>query len=178
MAIRGLGNLLANMEPTLNPGRHAFVVAPEDVQVPQADHRFDQGSGGALAGRCGVPRPGPRPARRLLPAWITLTVHSDLAAVGMTAAFSGALGRAGIGCNVVAGTHHDHLFVPAEQARRAMDVLARIQASATRYFVDAAAASWPGPLHALAAPTSGTRNAGAQLERSRPATWNHSVPRE
>ena len=32
-------------------------------------------------------------------------------------------GRAGISCNVVAGVHHDHLFVPVEQARQAMDAL-------------------------------------------------------
>ena len=56
-------------------------------------------------------------------AWITLTVHSDLAAVGLTAAFSQALGQAGISCNVVAGVHHDHLFVPVGQAQQAMDAL-------------------------------------------------------
>ena len=36
-------------------------------------------------------------------AWISLTVHSDLEAVGLTAAFSTALGQAGVSCNVVAG---------------------------------------------------------------------------
>ncbi|MFC5920918.1 hypothetical protein ACFPVS_09325 [Neisseria weixii] len=48
-------------------------------------------------------------------AWITLNVHSDLAAVGL-AAFSSVLGRAGIRCNVVAGHCHDRIFVPHEQA--------------------------------------------------------------
>jgi len=56
-------------------------------------------------------------------AWITLTVHSDLAAVGLTATFSQALGQAGISCNVVAGVHHDHLFVPVDAAQSAMDTL-------------------------------------------------------
>lgn len=56
-------------------------------------------------------------------AWITLGVHSDLAAVGLTAAFAGALAHAGIDCNIVAGVRHDHLFVPFDQGQQAMDVL-------------------------------------------------------
>jgi uncharacterized protein len=64
-------------------------------------------------------------------AWITLNVHSDLAAVGLTAAFSGALGQAGISCNVVAGVHHDHLFVPIDQAQRAMEALHALSRSAS-----------------------------------------------
>lgn len=60
-------------------------------------------------------------------AWITLTVHSDLQAVGLTAAFATALGQAGISCNVVAGTFHDHLFVPVERAQEALATLRRLQ---------------------------------------------------
>jgi hypothetical protein len=63
-------------------------------------------------------------------AWLTLTVHSALEAVGLTAAFASALAEAGIGCNVVAGSFHDHLFVPYERAAEAMAVLADIQQQA------------------------------------------------
>jgi uncharacterized protein len=56
-------------------------------------------------------------------AWITLTVHSSLEGVGLTAAVSRALAEANISCNVVAAWHHDHLFVPLKDAERAMDVL-------------------------------------------------------
>ena len=56
-------------------------------------------------------------------AWITLTVHSSLEAVGLTAAFSAALGDAGISCNVLAGYYHDHLLVPVPQREAAVAVL-------------------------------------------------------
>ncbi len=55
--------------------------------------------------------------------WIALRVHSDLAAVGLTAAVASALAAAGIACNVIAAFHHDHLFVPAGQGQAALAVL-------------------------------------------------------
>ena len=58
---------------------------------------------------------------------ISLTVHSDLAAVGLTAAFAAALAAVGISCNVIAGLHHDHLFVPWD---RRDDALAALKALA------------------------------------------------
>lgn len=62
-------------------------------------------------------------------AWITLNVHSDLQAVGLTAAFASALGDAGISCNVIAGAYHDHIFVPLELADAAMQALQALQKS-------------------------------------------------
>lgn len=56
-------------------------------------------------------------------AWISLSLASDLADVGLTAAFSAALGDAGIPCNVMAGAHHDHLFVLVDAADRAVAIL-------------------------------------------------------
>jgi uncharacterized protein len=60
-------------------------------------------------------------------AWITLRVHSALAAVGMTAAVSAALTQAGISCNVVAAFHHDHIFVPLQRGPEARQVLAALR---------------------------------------------------
>jgi len=56
-------------------------------------------------------------------AWITLTVHSSLEAVGLTAAFSKALSDEGISCNVVAAYYHDHIFVTKSDAEKAMNIL-------------------------------------------------------
>lgn len=55
--------------------------------------------------------------------WITLTVHSSLEAVGLTAAFAKALSENGISCNVVAAYYHDHIFVSAKDTERAMKIL-------------------------------------------------------
>ena len=54
---------------------------------------------------------------------ITLTVHSSLDAVGLTAAFSAKLTEHGISANVVAGFYHDHIFVQQEDAANAMSAL-------------------------------------------------------
>jgi hypothetical protein len=55
--------------------------------------------------------------------WITLTVHSSLEAVGLTAAFAKALSQNGISCNVVAAYYHDHIFVSTKDTQNAMKVL-------------------------------------------------------
>ena len=60
--------------------------------------------------------------------WITLDVVSDLSSVGLTAVVSTALAKAGISCNVVAGYHHDHLFVPAGKGKEALQVLLDLKA--------------------------------------------------
>ena len=57
---------------------------------------------------------------------ITLKVHSSLSAVGLTAAVAGKLAASGISANVIAAYFHDHVFVPAEKAQRALQLLAEV----------------------------------------------------
>jgi hypothetical protein len=58
---------------------------------------------------------------------ITLTVHSSLQAVGLTAAVAQALAAAGISANVVAAYYHDHIFVQQEKAADALQALKTLQ---------------------------------------------------
>ena len=55
--------------------------------------------------------------------WITITVHSSLEAVGLTAAFSKALSENGISCKIVSAFYHDHIFVTKSDTREAMNIL-------------------------------------------------------
>jgi uncharacterized protein len=126
--IRDLKTLLTHMQPELNPGRYAFVALASRVTLAATDIvasvREPEGLSVILAEQTALDLELPI---AFTAAWITLAVHSDLAAVGLTAAVSQALAQAGISCNVVAGVHHDHLFVPVEQSERAMDALHALQ---------------------------------------------------
>ncbi|MAF35087.1 hypothetical protein CMO91_04550 [Candidatus Woesearchaeota archaeon] len=56
-------------------------------------------------------------------AMITLTVHSDLTAVGFLARITNRLAEEGISVNVVSAYYHDHLFVPYDKAQETMKLL-------------------------------------------------------
>ena len=107
-----LATLLRSMSPQLNDGEYVFCSLPDRSLLQDCEVL------GSFREREGLTVILPRQqAERLglgfdyVAAWITLNVHSALEAVGLTAAFAGALGKAGISCNVIAGYYHDHLFV-------------------------------------------------------------------
>ncbi|GAB2831098.1 ACT domain-containing protein [Actinocorallia aurea] len=118
-----LATLLAGMRPGLDPGRYVFTTVPGPVPArlaPVVTVAEDEGLTLVLrqeeAEAAGLPY-------GYVAARITLRVHSALEAVGLTAAVSRVLADAGLSCNVVAGFHHDHLFVPYEAADRAVALL-------------------------------------------------------
>ncbi|WP_261859127.1 ACT domain-containing protein [Photobacterium sanguinicancri] len=55
---------------------------------------------------------------------ITLTVHSSLEAVGLTAAVASKLASYDVSANVIAAYYHDHIFVQEEKIDIAMSALA------------------------------------------------------
>lgn len=63
---------------------------------------------------------------------ITLTVHSSLDAVGLTAAVATKLASRGISANVVAAFYHDHIFVQTEKVNDAFVALREFSASVNK----------------------------------------------
>ncbi|MFJ8858077.1 ACT domain-containing protein [Streptomyces sp. NPDC102451] len=125
---RDLRTLLHGMRPELNPGRYVYTTLPGG-EVPTGVTPVvtvsEQEGLTAVVPEAQALASGL--AYHFAAGWITLRVHSALDAVGLTAAVSLALTDAGISCNVVAGFHHDHLFVPyarAADAVRALEALA------------------------------------------------------
>ncbi|RUT81375.1 MULTISPECIES: ACT domain-containing protein [unclassified Mesorhizobium] len=59
---------------------------------------------------------------------VTLNIHSSLEAVGFLAAITTRLAAAGMGVNPVSAFYHDHLFVPADRAEEALELLVGLAA--------------------------------------------------
>lgn len=119
-----LQKLLTSLKPELHAGEFVFCTVTDLSKLPQADviMSFQEKEGitvilnKSTADKHQLDYP-------FIAAWITLTVHSSLQAVGLTAAFANALAKHNISCNVVAAFYHDHIFVDAKDAHKAVDVL-------------------------------------------------------
>ncbi len=120
-----LAAMLASLDVERRPGVFTYVEIPgtptaELMELAQAVVVEDEGTTVVLAVEHAR---AARLTHEVELAWLSLTVHSSLEAVGLTAAFSAALGHEGISCNVLAGYRHDHLLVPESDADRAIEVL-------------------------------------------------------
>lgn len=121
----GLGNLtelLRSMEPSLHEVPYGFGLIHGAQWVSGAFAVMEEDEGvtvvatEAVLVAAGI-------AHQAGWARISLKVHSDLQAVGLTAAISAALTEQGISANVVAGYHHDHFFVQWARRHDAMTAM-------------------------------------------------------
>ena len=124
--VTDLEQLLATLEPQVRDGEYVYAAAPDSSSDSSAllgaEAVIHEAEGSAMVLRREVADEAGLTYDVVL-SWITLTVHSSLEAVGLTAAFSAALGDAGISCNVLAGLHHDHVLVPVGRRDDAVTVL-------------------------------------------------------
>lgn len=130
--ITNLQTLLANLKPTLASGEFVFITRPKAKYGDGADLKpiaaFEESEGLTLI----IPKDRADEAGIRYDEvfrMITLQVHSDLCAVGLTAAMADVLAKRGISANVVAAFYHDHIFIPSSQAERAMKALNELMSS-------------------------------------------------
>ena len=123
--VSDLAGMLAGMAPQLHPQPWRFDLLDEARPTPELMKAF-----ALIREEEGVTAIMPQEREGIAGdlARITLMVHSALDGVGLTAAVSTALAEQGIACNVVAGFHHDHIFVPWQrraEALRALEALSK-----------------------------------------------------
>ena len=124
-----LSSILKTLKPELNTGEYVFCSLPDPSQIEFSDviSFFREKEGNTIIIRKEL-ADSLKLSYSWVASWITLTVHSSLSAVGLTAAFSKALSEKGISCNVVAAYYHDHIFVDKNDAHAAMRVLESLSA--------------------------------------------------
>lgn len=118
-----LETMLSNLVVEVRPDRYVYVQIPTGTPIPDKSAAMIEEAEGTTI----ILTRGQAEELRLdytfIASWITLTIHSSLQAVGLTAAFSQALAARGISCNVLAGYLHDHILVPAADTEKAVRVL-------------------------------------------------------
>ncbi|MFH6961909.1 ACT domain-containing protein [Flavobacterium plurextorum] len=121
---KDLQKLLKNMKPEHNLGDYVFckIEEVENINLNEIEMLFKEKEAFTLILK-------KENAEKLnleysvVMSWITLSVHSSLEAIGLTAAFSNALSEHEISCNVVAAYYHDHIFIDKKDTARAMEIL-------------------------------------------------------
>lgn len=119
-----LNQLIKGMKPLLNEGEYVFSTIKNTQQVDRADTlgEFKEKEGTTII----IERTKADSLHLqydYIASWITLTIHSSLDAVGLTAIFSTTLAKNGLSCNVIAGYYHDHIFVAKQDSTKAIQVL-------------------------------------------------------
>lgn len=123
-----LDGMLASMDVERRPGVFTFVTGAWPQLAGAAEATIVEQEGVTYVVTVDAAKSAGAPVG-FEAAWLTLTVHSSLEAVGLTATFSAVLAGAGIACNVLAGYHHDHLLVPVDRAADALVLLRGLSSS-------------------------------------------------
>ena len=121
---KNLEQLLKSMKPEHNVGDYVFckVATLENINLSEIEMLFKEKEAITLILKKEI-ADTLKLEYSVIMSWITLTVHSSLEAIGLTAAFSKALSEKEISCNVVAAYYHDHIFVNKKDIEMAMKVL-------------------------------------------------------
>jgi hypothetical protein len=122
---KDLNKILNSLQPWLNEGDYVFCTIPAgDLKVSMEDviGSFREREGMTVVMSKDV-ADGLGFRYDLVLSWITLNIHSSLEATGLTAAFSTALSKENISCNVIAAYYHDHIFVSKKDSSAALRVL-------------------------------------------------------
>ena len=125
-----LEQLLKGMTPKLNEGKYVFCTIKNPNIIPRECTicEFKEQEGTTIiieqkkADALGL-------KYTYVASWITLSIHSSLEAVGLTAMFSAELAKNNISCNVIAGYYHDHIFVDTKDANKAITALLNLSKS-------------------------------------------------
>jgi len=119
-----LNILLKTLKPSLNKGSYVFISLKDIDQVPREAILFEFKEAEGITIILSKDKADDFGFEyEFIASWITLTVHSALDAVGLTAAVATALTKHNISCNVVAAYYHDHIFVSSANTEKAMEVL-------------------------------------------------------
>ena len=130
MTVKETQAMIAGMTPIIVPGDWVFCAVTGAGTIPaDAFAVIQEAEGTTLILPEATAKTGGYPCSGVMQL-ITLQVNSDLEGVGLTAAVATALATRNIPCNVVAGYHHDHIFVPKTQAGIAYAALLDVQNAA------------------------------------------------